>query len=189
MVAKKTTAAAKTQSNRQGAAYAKPDAKPKPKAKLAKAKPAKAKLAKAKPAKAKPAKSKPRSVAPDPSIPGANPLLRSLRTAIYHVPDLAKAKAFYTPALGREPYFDQPFYVGYDVDGFELGLDPDSSRASGQGGVTAYWKVDDIHASLTHLILLGATTIEAPHDVGEKIQTAIAGDPFGNPLGLIQIEA
>jgi predicted enzyme related to lactoylglutathione lyase len=131
-----------------------------------------------------------RSVAPDASLPGANPLLRSIRTAIYQVPDLAKAKAFYTPALGREPYFDQPFYVGYDVDGFELGLDPDiSTRKPGSGGVVAYWRVDDIHASLTHLILLGATTVEAPHDVGEKIQVAIASDPFGNPLGLIQIES
>lgn len=163
------------------AAKTKLKAKAKAKAKAPKAK---APKAKAPTVKARPAK----SVAPDPTLPGANPLFRSLRSAIYHVPDLAKAKAFYTPALGREPYFDQPFYVGYDVDGFELGLDPDSSRPPGRGGVTAYWRVDDIHASLTHLILLGATTIEAPHDVGEKLQTAIASDPFGNPLGLIQID-
>ena len=133
---------------------------------------------------------KPKTVAPDPTLPGPNPLFRSLRTAIYQVPEVARAKAFYTPALGREPYFDQPFYVGYDVDGFELGLQPAASaRKPGPGGVVAYWRVDDIHASLTHLILLGATTVEAPHDVGDKIQVAIASDPFGNSLGLIQIES
>jgi len=113
-----------------------------------------------------------------------------LRTIIYPAPELDSLKRWYTQLLGIEPYFDQPFYVGYNVDGFELGLDPDiSTRKPGSGGVVAYWRVDDIHASLTHLILLGATTVEAPHDVGEKIQVAIAGDPFGNPLGLIQIEA
>jgi predicted enzyme related to lactoylglutathione lyase len=156
----------------------------KAKAKAAKTK-AKAPKAKAPKARKPPA----HDVAPDASLPGPNPLFRSLRSAIYQVPDLARAKAFYTPALGREPYFDQPFYVGYDVDGFELGLDPDiSTRKPGSAGVVAYWRVDDIHASLTHLILLGATTVEAPHDVGEKIQIAIAGDPFGNPLGLVQID-
>jgi hypothetical protein len=38
-------------------------------------------------------------------------MIRGLRTAIYHVPDLAKAEAWYTQVLEREPYFDQPFYV------------------------------------------------------------------------------
>ena len=44
---------------------------------------------------------------------------------IYHVTDLAKAKAWYNRVLEQEPYFDQPFYAGYSVGGFELGLVPD----------------------------------------------------------------
>ena len=52
-------------------------------------------------------------------------LINGLRTVIYHVPDLAQAKAWYSRVLEREPYFDQPFYVGYEVGGFELGLQPD----------------------------------------------------------------
>ena len=35
--------------------------------------------------------------------------------------DLDAAKRFYTAALKKPPYFDQPFYVGFDIDGYELG--------------------------------------------------------------------
>ena len=48
-----------------------------------------------------------------------------LRTAIYHAPDLGKVKSWYSRILGFEPYFDRPFYVGFNVGGYELGLDPD----------------------------------------------------------------
>jgi catechol 2,3-dioxygenase-like lactoylglutathione lyase family enzyme len=46
-----------------------------------------------------------------------------LRTVIYPSPDLATARAWYAQVLGQEPYFDQPFYVGFSVGGYELGLD------------------------------------------------------------------
>ena len=48
-------------------------------------------------------------------------MILGLRTAIYPVGDLARAKAWYTQLLGQAPYFDQPFYVGFNVGGFELG--------------------------------------------------------------------
>ena len=48
-----------------------------------------------------------------------------LRTVVYHVPDLARAKAWYEAAFEVKPYFDEPFYVGFNIGGFELGLDPD----------------------------------------------------------------
>ena len=47
------------------------------------------------------------------------PNFLGLRTAIYHAPDLAKAKSWYSKILGIEPYFDQPFYVGFNVSGYE----------------------------------------------------------------------
>ena len=53
-----------------------------------------------------------------------------LRTAIYHAPELEKAKAWYAEVLGSAPYFDQPFYVGFNVGGYELGLQPDAERGS-----------------------------------------------------------
>ena len=52
-------------------------------------------------------------------------MFQGLRTVIYHVDDLEKAKAWYGKALKIKPYFDKPFYVGFNVGGYELGLDPD----------------------------------------------------------------
>lgn len=55
-------------------------------------------------------------------------MILGLRTVIYHVSDSGKAKAWYNQVLEREPYFDQPFYVGYSVGGFELGCFPMARR-------------------------------------------------------------
>lgn len=112
-------------------------------------------------------------------------LFRGLRTAAYPAPDLARAKAWYSRALGVAPYFDQPFYVGFNVGGFELGLVPDAPRSSPPGGVVALWGVDDVAAACTRLVALGATRHEEPQDVGGGITCASVLDPFGNILGLI----
>jgi predicted enzyme related to lactoylglutathione lyase len=110
-----------------------------------------------------------------------------LRTAKYRAPDLARAKAWYSEVLGKAPYFDQPFYVGFDVGGFELGLDPDpAGSGEGAGGVTVYWGVDDVEASLARLLALGAQPHSPVQDVGEGIRVAAVLDPFGNLLGVIQ---
>ena len=113
------------------------------------------------------------------------PAFLGLRTAAYHAPDLAAGKAWYTRALGIEPYFDQPFYVGFNVGGYELGLVPDSPT-SGRGGVTVYWGVADIVAAHARLLGLGAKPCDAIQDVGEGIKTAAVWDPFGNVLGVIE---
>jgi predicted enzyme related to lactoylglutathione lyase len=144
-------------------------------------------------AKKKPA-AKRKSTPPPPPKPKlkrpAGPVFRSLRTVIYKVDDLQRARTFYSAALGRAPYFDQPFYVGFDVDGQELGLDPDVSTVRpGRGGAAAYWRVDSIADSWQHLLALGASAIEPPHDVGGDIQVALVGDPFGNLVGLIQLDS
>ncbi len=81
-------------------------------------------------------------------------MIQGLRTVIYHVADLAKAKAWYSQVLEHQPYFDQPFYVGYAVGGFELGLVPDGKP--GPGGTVAYWGVPDAAAALKRLEQLGA---------------------------------
>ncbi len=74
-------------------------------------------------------------------------MLQKLRTVIYHVNDLAAAKAWYTSLTGKEPYFDEVFYVGFDINGFELGLDPDMSNVQSGNHSTAYWAVEDIRAA------------------------------------------
>jgi predicted enzyme related to lactoylglutathione lyase len=111
-------------------------------------------------------------------------MILGLRTAIYHVSDLAKAKAWYTEVLGQPPYFDQPFYVGFSVGGFELGLVPDGK--CGAGGAVAYWGVADAAEAVVRLEALGAPVVEKLQDVGEGIRVATVSDPFGNLLGIIE---
>ncbi len=115
-----------------------------------------------------------------------NPSFLGLRTAIYHAPELAKGKAWYSKILGIEPYFDQTFYVGFNVGGYELGLDPDPSSSAGSGGVIVYWGVPDTNAALKRLLSLGATERTNVQDVGEGILVATVLDPFGNIFGLIE---
>ncbi|HKS26397.1 MAG TPA: VOC family protein [Pyrinomonadaceae bacterium] len=111
-----------------------------------------------------------------------------IRTVIYHVNDLEKAKDWYTRASGVAPYFDQPFYVGFNVGGYELGLDPDGSSDEREASdkSVAYWGVENIESSLKHLLELGATRHTDVQDVGEGIRVATVRDPFGNILGIIQ---
>jgi predicted enzyme related to lactoylglutathione lyase len=111
-------------------------------------------------------------------------LILGLRTAIYPVRDLAAAKAWYSLVLGQQPYFDQPFYVGFAVGGFELGLVPDGEAAT--SGARPLWGVDDADRELARLISLGASMLEAVTDVGDGIRVAAVQDPFGNRFGLIE---
>jgi predicted enzyme related to lactoylglutathione lyase len=112
-------------------------------------------------------------------------MFQGLRTVIYHVSDLDRAKAWYSSVLGIEPYFDQPFYVGFNVGGYELGLDPNMST-SGGGGVGAYWGVSDCEAAFNRLLELGASAHSPVQDVGEGIRVATVNDPFGNLIGVIE---
>lgn len=115
------------------------------------------------------------------------PHFHGLRTVLYHAPDLDRAKAWYSTVLGIQPYFDQPFYVGYNVAGFELGLDPDaSSTPGGKLGAVIYWGVDDAQVAFDRLISLGAVARSAIQEVGDGICVATVYDPFGNIFGIIQ---
>lgn len=107
-----------------------------------------------------------------------------LRTTIYPVTDLAAAKTWYEQVLQHPPYFDQPFYVGFEVGGFELGLVPDG--IPGTQGSQSLWGVKDAHATMKHLLQLGAQMLEQVQDVGEGIKVAAVKDPFGNRLGFIE---
>ena len=114
-------------------------------------------------------------------------MFQGLRTVIYHVSDLDRAKAWYSSALGIEPYFDQPYYVGFNIGGFELGLDPDMTGiTSGIGGVVGYWIVSDCEAAFNRLIELGASSHSPVQDVGGGIRVATVADPFENLIGIIQ---
>ena len=111
-------------------------------------------------------------------------MILGLRTAIYPAPDLAAAKRWYSDVLGQAPYFDQPFYVGFSVGGFELGLLPDAQP--GTAGPQPLWGVSNIDSVFARLLVLGASVLEPIADVGEGIKVAAVRDPFGNRFGIIQ---
>src|SRR5580692_10978246 len=113
-------------------------------------------------------------------------MFKGLRTAIYQVSDLHEAKSWYTRVLGVPPYFDQPFYVGFSVGGYELGLQPDAPATTAVENVVAYWGVNDAQAALDHLLALGASAKEKVQEVGEGIKVATIHDPFGNVFGIVE---
>jgi catechol 2,3-dioxygenase-like lactoylglutathione lyase family enzyme len=111
-------------------------------------------------------------------------MILGLRTVLYPVAHLDVAKRWYAELLGQQPYFDQPFYVGFAVGGFELGLLPDGQP--GTDGPQPLWGVADIAEALSKLLTLGAAELEPVSDVGGGIKVAAVRDPFGNRLGLIE---
>jgi len=97
-----------------------------------------------------------------------------LRTVIYHVPDLPRAKQWYSTAFGVTPYFDEPFYVGFNIGGFELGLDPDIKGVKARAGrpTVAYWGVANADKAVEHFVQAGAKLTSPVRDVGEGIRVA-----------------
>ncbi len=109
-----------------------------------------------------------------------------LRTTIYMVNDVVKATKWYGEAFGVEPYFNEPFYVGFNVKGYELGLQPEERDQSLKTeNVFSYWGVEDIQSTYQHFLSLGATKHEEPNNVGGEIMVASIYDPWNNIIGLI----
>lgn len=115
----------------------------------------------------------------------ATPFL-GLRTVIYRVADLDAAKGWYTGVFGQPPYFDEPFYVGFDIAGYELGLIPSPMASETKtDNVFTYWGVDDVESMYRALLDAGATEHEPPQNVGGEIVVAAVRDPWGNVVGII----
>ena len=110
-------------------------------------------------------------------------MFQGLRTVIYGAKDIEQAKAWYSTVLGIQPYFDEPFYVGFEVGGFELGLE--HGAAVGTSGPIAYWGVADADQAYKRLLELGASGQNPIQDVGGNIRIGSVVDPFGNSLGII----
>ena len=109
-------------------------------------------------------------------------ILLGLRTVIYPAPDLAAAKAWWTEFLGAAPYFDQPFYVGFNVGGYELGLLPGADATE---GAQVYWGVDDVAAAVARALGQGCVEHTPATEVGEGIVTALVRRPDGTIVGFI----
>ena len=108
-----------------------------------------------------------------------------IKTIIYPVKDVARAKAIFSKLLGGQPYADAPYYVGFRVGEQEIGLLP-NGHASGMTAPLGYFHVDDIKATLDALVNEGAQVLQPVKDVGKGRLVASVKDADGNPIGLIQ---
>ena len=119
------------------------------------------------------------------SLELGNRMFNGIASVIFPTSNLEVDKAFWQAALGVAPYFDQPFYVGFTVDGCELGLDPNAA----EDGLTypiSYWTTTDIHASLTALLAAGALVHRDIKSVGDGVLVVTMKDMSGNIFGLLQ---
>jgi predicted enzyme related to lactoylglutathione lyase len=113
-------------------------------------------------------------------------MFKKLRTVIYHVNDLQAAKKWYADTTGIQPYFDEPFYVGFDINGCELGLDPDMKNIQPGNQSVSYWAVEDVAKAVKKLSASGGNIVQPKTNVGGTIHVAVVTDPFGNHIGLIE---
>ncbi|MEI8127425.1 MAG: VOC family protein [Actinomycetota bacterium] len=108
--------------------------------------------------------------------------LLGLRTVIYPTEDLLASKQWWQEFLGLAPYFDEEFYVGFSIDGYELGLLPNGEV--GDGAYT-YWGVTDVMAAVDAAIEQGCAIHADVADVGAGIITALVMLPDESIVGFI----
>ncbi|MCK5028840.1 MAG: hypothetical protein KAR57_04345 [Bacteroidales bacterium] len=109
-----------------------------------------------------------------------------MRTTVYKVPNLAEAKEWYSKAFLTKPYFDEPFYVGFNIGGYELGLLPEENPVIEKTkSLLVYWGVNEIEKVYNHLITIGALEYEKPTNVGGDLMVASVIDPWGNVIGVV----
>lgn len=110
---------------------------------------------------------------------------QGIKTVLHPVSDLATAKKVYAALLGVPPQTDEPYYVGFEAAGQQIGLVP-GGAAQGMTSPVAYWHVPDLEVKLAEVTAAGATVKEPAHDVGGGRLVATVTDPDGNVLGLLQ---
>jgi len=106
-----------------------------------------------------------------------------IATLIFPTDNLAASKQWWQTALGKEPYFDEPFYVGFDINGYELGINP---KASASIGPVAYLRVENIVRAFSDFIDNGCSIVGGISDVGADIQVGELRNPDGQVFGVIQ---
>jgi predicted enzyme related to lactoylglutathione lyase len=103
----------------------------------------------------------------------------TIRSLVIPVSDLDAAKAVYGALLGT-PHTDESYYVGYNVNGFEVSLNP----AGDGGGSVTFADVEDLDAAREAVLAAGATERDAPRQVAAEARICVLVDPDGNPIGL-----
>ncbi|MGW5671182.1 VOC family protein [Micromonospora sp. NPDC003776] len=72
------------------------------------------------------------------------------KTILHPVSHLAKAKEVFNALLGVTPQSDSSYYVGFEVEGQQVGLVP-GGGPQGMTSPVAYWHVSDIAAKLAEV--------------------------------------
>jgi predicted enzyme related to lactoylglutathione lyase len=112
-------------------------------------------------------------------------MTEGIKTIIYPVKDLTRAKTLYSQLLGVGPNMDEAYYVNFNVEGKDVGLDP-NGHGQGMTGPVVYWQVNDIEQSMKALLEAGAETEQEVRDVGGGLLIATLKDADGNAIGLRQ---
>lgn len=112
-----------------------------------------------------------------------NTQILGLRTAIYKVNNIKEAKEWYSKVFQTTPYFDEPYYVGFNIWGYELGIQAEETPKG--ENIAVFWGVNDIQSSYQHFIDCWAKEEEKPMNVGGEIMVATIKDPWNNLIGLI----
>ena len=107
-------------------------------------------------------------------------------TVLYPVKNVNQAKAVFSALFGVAPHVDSPYYVGFSVDGDEIGLIP-NGHDQGMTGPEPYYDVEDIATTIAALESAGAVVIQPPTDVAAGLLVAKVKDSDGNLLGLKQL--
>lgn len=108
----------------------------------------------------------------------------SNHTIVIPTPDLGAATAFYRTAWGIDPHTETRYYVGFNLDGQEIGLNPNGERDHMSGPVV-YWKTDDLEAKVAEVEAAGGTVVRPVTAVGGGTSLALLTDPSGNQIGFI----
>jgi predicted enzyme related to lactoylglutathione lyase len=107
-------------------------------------------------------------------------------TVLYPVTNIEESKALFTALFGVEPHADSPYYVGYAVNGAEIGLVP-GGHGQGMTGPEPYYDVDDLEATIAALQAAGGELVQEPRDVAAGLMVAKVRDTEGNVIGLKQL--
>ena len=108
----------------------------------------------------------------------------SNHSIVIPVKDLAVATSFYSTAFGVEPHTDTPYYVGFNVGGQEIGLNP-NAQVTRMTGPVVYWDTDDLDAKVAEVQAAGGTVVRPVSQVGGGTSLALLTDPAGNQVGFI----
>ena len=105
-----------------------------------------------------------------------------VKTIIYPVKDIARAKKLFGLLAGAKPVVDEPYYAGFQLGDQHVGLDPNGHT----DGALGYWHVPDIRESMALLRQAGAETHQEVRDVGGGRLIGSVRDADGNLIGLLQ---